>query len=275
MNGEAYSIAIELMGMYVHGAIDRVEALRQQLRAAVTNMHKRPKRHGSRMDAHQFARMIGWLLKKGRNDADARFVAGVLAKYVAENPDADENDDLIKPLLPILLTMFAPIVWPPLGMAIVKGDAAASWRIEHVLGDRLAFAEEKRPAILHMPEDILFAWAHANPDKGPAFLARLLPVLTTHNANSRPDFHPLTMRLLNEFGDRDDVQRYLIQNMHTFGWWGSVTTYYALYEQPLQSLSEHPLGEVRRWAQITLAQMRQQISSAKMHDDEQDAQWNA
>ncbi len=275
MDGEAYSIAIDIMGMYVHSALDRLEALRPQLRAAATNIHKRPNRRGSPMDAHHFARMIGWLLKKGRDDADAKFVAGTLAKYVAETPDADDNDDLIKPLLPIMLSVFAPIVWPPLGMAIAKGDAAVSWRIENVLGHRLTFAEEKKPAILHMPEDILFAWAEAYPDKGPAFLARVLPVLTTQNVNAKSAFHPLTMRLLNEFGDRDDVRRYLIQNMHTFGWSGSLTTYYALYEQPLQSLSEHPIGEVRRWAQITLTQMRQQIASAKMQDDEQDAQWNA
>jgi hypothetical protein len=45
------------------------------------------------------------------------------------------------------------------------------------------------------------------------------------------------------------------------------------YEQPLRSLSEHPIGAVRRWAQVTLTQMRKQIDSAKMEDDEQEAQW--
>ena len=88
-------------------------------------------------------------------------------------------------------------------------------------------------------------------------------------------FHPLVVRLLNEFGDRDDVRRCLVQNMHTFGWSGSLTTYYALYEQPMRSLSEHPLGVVRRWAQVTLTHMRNQMDSAKMDDDEREAQWNA
>ncbi len=274
MDGDAYSIALDIMGMYVHDKAHRLEALRPQLRMAVTNVHKRPKRRGSQMDAHHFEWMIGWLLKKGRDDADARAVAAALAKYLADDPDTDARDYFIKPLLPVMLSDFAPIVWPPLGQAIVK-DRAMAWRVEHALGDSFSFADEQKPAILHVPEDILFTWAHANPDAGPAFLARVLPVLTTRKTDAKPAFHPLVMWLLNEFGDRDDVLRCLVQNMHTFGWSGSCTTYYALYEQPLRSLSEHPIGPVRRWAQVTLTQMRKQIDSAKMEDDEQEAQWNA
>ena len=274
MDGDAYSIALDIMGMYVHGEAHRLEALRPQLQMAARNIRKCPKQRGSQMDEHHFELMIGWLLKKGKNDPDARAMAGALAKYLAEDPDADARD-LIEPLLPIMLSDFAPIVWPAFGQAIAKNRGTA-WHVEHALGDSFSFADEKKPAILHMPEDILFTWAHANPDAGPAFLARVLPVLTTQKTEAKERaFHPLVLRLLNEFGDRDDVRRYLVQNMHTFGWSGSLTTYYALYEQPLRSLSEHPIGPVRRWAQITLSQMHKQIESAKMEDDEREAQWNA
>ena len=225
------------------------------------------------MDAHLFGEMIGWLLRKGRDDADARDVAGALAKFLAADLDADARD-FIKPLLPVMLSSFAPVVWPPFGQAITK-DRTSAWHLEHVLGDLFSFADEKKPAILNVPEDILFTWAHANPDAGPAFLARVLPVLTTQKADAADRaFHPLMMRLLNEFGDRDDVRRNLVANMHTFGWSGSRATYYALYEQPLQSLFEHSIGEVRRWARVTLIQMREQIDAAKMEDDEQEAHWN-
>jgi hypothetical protein len=273
-DGDAYSIALDTMGMYVHAEAHRLEALRPQLRIAVGNIHKLVKRRGSQMDAHHFERMIGWLLKKGRDDADARSVAAALAKHLANDPDTDARD-FIKPLLPVMLSDFVPIVWPPFGQAIVK-DPVMAWRVERALGDSFSFTGEKKPPILHVPEDILFTWAHANPDSGPAFLARVLPMLTTPKTDTTErTFHPLVMRLLNEFGDRDDVRHHLVLNMHTFGWMGSLTTYYALYEQPLRSLSEHSIGAVRRWAQVTLTQMRQQIDSAKMQDDEQEAQWNA
>lgn len=269
--GVGYSVALDLMGMFVHGRLDRLEELRPQIMLAVDNVGNRPKRHGSQMDAHHFREIVGWLLKKGRNDPDARAAAGKLATFLATDPDGDSRD-LIKPLLPIMLERFAPIVWPPFGNAIVR-DRVTAWHIEHVLGDSFSFADRKQPAILHVPEDILFAWAHANPDAGPAFLARILPVLTTRSKGA--DFHLLMRRLLDEFGERDDVHRCLVQNMHSFGWTGSLTTYYALYEEPLRSLFEHPIGAVRRWAQVTHAHMRKQVETAKNDDDEQDAQWNA
>jgi len=257
--------------MFVHGQLDRLEELRPQLLLAVDNVGNRTKRHGSQMDSHHFKEMVGWLLRKGRNDPDARAAAGKLATYLATDPDGNARD-LIKPLLPIMLERFAPIVWPPFGNAIVR-DRATAWRIEHVLGDSFSFADKKQPAILHVPEDILFAWAHANPDAGPAFLARVLPVLTTRTKGA--DFHPLMRRLLDEFGERDDVHRYLVQNMHSFGWTGSLTTYYALYEEPLRSLFEHPIGAARRCAQVTHTHLRKQVEAVRNDDDEQNAQWNA
>ncbi|WP_315806360.1 MULTISPECIES: type II TA system antitoxin MqsA family protein [unclassified Bradyrhizobium] len=273
MGGAGYSVALDVMGMFVHGKHDRLEELRPQLMMAIDNLGNRPKKYGSQMDAHHFEQMVGWLLRKGREDADARAAAGKLAAYLASNPDGDARD-VVKPLLPIMLERFPSSVWPHFGNAIVR-DRATAWQVEHVLGDSFSFADRKNPAILHVPEDILFAWAHANPDTAPAFLARVLPVLTTRAKGADRTFHPLVKRLLDEFGEREDVLRYLVQNMHSFGWTGSLTTYFALYEEPLQSLFEHPLGAVRRWAQVTHAHMRKQVEAAKSDDDEQDAQWNA
>ena len=79
---------------------------------------------------------------------------------------------LVKAVLPIMLSNFAPIVWPMFGQAIVA-DRAQAWRIEHALGDMFAF-DEKNPAILKVPEDILFAWCHAHPNVAPAFVATKL-----------------------------------------------------------------------------------------------------
>ena len=272
MEGYAYSVALDLMGMYVHGNIDRLERLRPQLVTVASNVHKRPKRHGSQMDAHHFEQIIGWLLKKGREDADARAVAIELANHAAAAPDT--VDGLLKPVLPILLTNFAAVIWPTLGRAIVA-DQGKAWRLQHLLGDSFSFADTKNPAILNVPEDILFAWCHANPDVGPAFLAQFVPVLKTRRPEAGGnELHPITKRLLDEFGERDDVLRRLVANMHTFGWSGSRTTYYALYESPLRELMKHPIGAVRRWAKTMLDHILAEIQKAKMEDDEQQAEWN-
>jgi DNA-binding transcriptional regulator YiaG len=272
MEGYAYSVALDLMGMYVHGAANRLEDLRPQLVAAAKNIHKRPKRRGSQMDTHHFEQIIGWLLKKGREDADARTVAIELANHATAHPDNVQG--LVKPLLPVLLTNFAPVIWPVFGRAIVA-DQAKAWRLQHLLGDSYSFAEKKAPAILNVPEDILFAWCHANPEVGPAFLAQFIPVLESQRPQEGGNtLHPIAKRLLDEFGDREDVLKRLVNNMHTFGWTGSRTTYYALFEAPLRSLENHPIGAVRRWAKTMLGHLMAEIQATKTEDDEQQAQWD-
>jgi DNA-binding transcriptional regulator YiaG len=272
MEGYAYSVALDLIGMYVHGNMDRLERLRPQLVNVAKNVHKRPKRRGSQMDAHHFEQIIGWLLKKGREDADARAAAIELANRATAEPDT--VDGLLKSVLPILLTNFAAVIWPTLGRAIVA-DQGKAWRLQHLLGDSFSFADTKTPAILNVSEDILFAWCHANPEVGPAFLAQFVPVLKTRRPEEGGNkLHPVTKRLLDEFGDRDDVLRRLVGNMHTFGWSGSRTTYYALYESPLRELMKHPTGAVRRWAKTMLDHILAEIQRAKTEDDEQQAEWN-
>src|SRR5436309_1330673 len=70
---------------------------------AAANVHKRPKRRGSQMDAHHFERMIGWVLKKGRGDVDARAVgiAGCCARaasgHAAAPPSSVMNSRRLMP----------------------------------------------------------------------------------------------------------------------------------------------------------------------------------
>jgi hypothetical protein len=154
----------------------------------------------------------------------------------------------------------------------VKGDigkAAEALRVER---GALAAAEKpvdsfsdvKQPAILYLSEDTLFAWCHAHPDVGPAFVAAIAPVLTTRSPNA-PDrqFHSLVKRLLDEFGDREDVLRTLDRNLNTFGWMGSRSNYYALYEEPLRALEHHPIGAVRRWAKRVWYSFSREIESVR------------
>ncbi len=93
MDSVAYSVALDVMGMFVHGNRDRLEELRPQIMLAVKHVGKRPKRSGSQMSAHHFEHVVAWLLKKGRDDADARVAAGKLANYLAASPDGGRGQD--------------------------------------------------------------------------------------------------------------------------------------------------------------------------------------
>jgi hypothetical protein len=273
MEGDAYPIALDLVGMYVHGNQSRLDSLRPQLRLAAGKAGRFPKHHRFQMTGHNFKEMMDWILAKGRDDRDASTIALSFAKQLVA-ADKERNEDLIKPLLPRLLADFSEIVWPLIGEAIVS-ERKEAWRLEQLLGDRAAFDDIKKPSILQLPADMLFAWCHAHPAAAPAFVAGMVPVLTSRDPDDADrELHPVMKRLLDEFGSRLDVLTALTRNMYTFGWAGSRATYYALYDGQLRKLETHSLGPVRRWAKKTRSQLSRAIDEARNEDEEQGALWD-
>ena len=271
-SAEAFAVGVELMGMYAHGAPGALEGLRPQVRKAAENVARWGRSSGGAMYDHHFDQILTWILKKGRQDPDARAIALCLARAIANFTDW-RDVQVIKPIVPLLLSGFPEIVLPLVGQAIVS-ERTQAWFLEDVLGDRFSSDLEQNPLILSLPEDVLFAWCHAYPDRVPAFAAAIVPVLTTHRVDTLDrSLHPVTVRLLDEFGDREDVLEAFDRNVHTFGWIGSITAYFALYEEPLSTLCDHRRHQVRRWASAMHRNLRAQIESARIEDEERDAQW--
>ena len=123
--------------------------------------------------------------------------------------------------------------------------------------------------MLSLPEDVLFAWCHAHPDGAPAFAAEVVPMLTSYVADD-PEraLHPVMSRLIDEFGDRDDVWHAIGANLNTFGWSGSAAAYYELFRGPFTLLENHPKRKVRTWAKRMSREIDSGAKSARDHDDE-------
>lgn len=269
----AFDMGVDLLGMYTHGDSDKLEGLRPQVRRASECVIRWNQSRPRQLAVHRFGRLVRRILKNGREDPDARVIALNLARtLVSEEGKAPER--FVEPVLDLLLSMFPEITWPLIGQSIVS-EPHQAWRLESVLGGRIGSDRGKVAALLHLPEDTLFAWCHAHPDRAPAFVARVVPALTAYSRETSDRFlHPLLIRLLDEFGDRDDVLDAMVHRMHTFGWWGSLTTYFALYEKPLRTLLDHPKGKVRRWARRTLRGLSESIKAARDQDEEWEAQWD-
>ena len=269
-SAEGFTEAVHLMGMYAYGAPEKLEGLRPQVLKLAENATRWQLTRGWDQCQYHFELIMGWVLGKGRRNPDARATALALAKAVA-NMEGFNDDLLIKPLLPKLLSGFPEIAWPLIGQAIVSDQRRAS-RLRYVLGDPYSFGRKANPVILSLPEDTLFAWCDASPDSAPAFLAVTIPVLATQGVDApERTLHPVIARLLNEFGDRKDVLQAVESNIHTFGWSGSRTTYYAPYKEPLGKLLQHSKPEVRRWARIMLRQLDDVVANAREEDEEREA----
>ena len=271
-SAEAFAVVLDLMGMYAHGEPENLDGLRPQIRKLAQNATRwKPSQQPiSSMYDYHFEQIMSWMLRKSRQDPDARATALALAKMLVSVANFDD-DRLLQPVIPMLLSSFPEIAWPLIGQAIVSDHSRAAL-LKFTLGEPFAFADEPSSVILNLSEETLFAWCHAHPDRAPAFVAELVPVLTTKEVDApERSLHPVMERLLDEFGERDDVRLAIDLNINTFGWMGSMTTYFALYKEPLNKLSQHPKPEVRSWAKTMLRQLDASVANARSRDEEQEA----
>lgn len=273
-DAEGFAVALELMDMYTFGRKDKLEGLRLQILKVAEQATSRHVVSDPVMTEYHFEEVIGWILDKGRQDDDARTVALILARNLA-NSDSETfyEDRLLERVVPTLLRGFPEIAWPLISQAIVSGGKQAS-QLQLMMGDAFSFDHEPDSMILNLPEDVLFAWCHANPDHGPAFAGAVLPILTTRDPRAiERKLHPSTARLIDEFGERNDVQQEIEANIHSFGWMGSSTIYYQIYDAPIRGLLLHKKPGVRRWARAMLRRLEEAVQDERRREQEREARW--
>ena len=271
---EGVLVVVELVDMLAHGSRERLEDLRFQILELANALVRIDLPRQGVMVGHHAKEIFTWLLAKGRGDSDARSLALTLADGLADDDVSSHTVDLLSPVLPLLLSKFPEISWPLIGQQIV-GDTVAAWRLrEHVAGTISGHRPASEPPIMSLPPDTLVAWCSAYPEEAPACAARVLPILATGDGgDDEMVLHPLFKRLLDQFGDREDVLEATLENIHTFGWTGSLTTYFGQYLRPLESLRNHSLARVARWANRTIRQLGQEIERTRNREEEREAGW--
>lgn len=249
-----FEVAIDLMFFYSYGREERLEHLRSQLLLAAGYPSAKKEDAYDQSCAYKYESLMDWIISKGNKDADAREVAITIVRQLADEDLTYDGKKMIAQILSGLLLNFAEIAWPLIGEAI-KENGLKRWKLASILRDE-PFAGGKPSPILSVPEDILFGWCYANPETGPAFLATAFPVLAERSEETGPEqFHPTIKRLLDEFGESENVLGALAGNIHSFSGWGSEASHLARYREPLRSIENHHKGPVRRWARKMLSRI--------------------
>ena len=271
-SAEGFDVAIELLGMYSCRERETLEKFRPQLKKAAEKLTQWSDMLYGTESTYHFTNLMKWLLSNGRDDSDACAVALSLAQAIVSLEDKF-IDKSLRSLNALLLERFPEIVWPIIGQAIIS-DRLCAWRLRNILGRDLSCEDRFNAAILSLSEDTLFAWCRANPDKAPAFVASVIPVLTSYDYKDQsPSLHPITVRLLDEFGNRTDVLDAIRVNINNFVVQESPTKYFALYEAPLSKLrDEHQLQRVKNWALVTLRENNRICKLTRDREEEWDAQ---
>ena len=266
---EAFSIALDLIDMYLNGSPEAFDSLRLTIRKCVEKCVANGKVPSGTMDTFHFEQLTMRMLGQGRGDADACAIALDLAKLTVASLHRS-GKTLQSPLIRRLLSDFPEIAWPYIGEAIVS-DSSQSWLMAYVLGESISLNHEV-PPILSLPEATLFSWCHAHPNEAPAFAASVVPVLAA-GKNTENQLHPLLCRIIDEFGERSNVLNGIKHNIDKSSWTGSLTRYYNQHIKLLSTLTGHQIPAVRHWAKRLTRQFQARIEQAREQDAEEDAEW--
>ena len=260
---EAFAVTLDLIGTYGLSDPDKLDGLHPQVRMCVSRCAQGGGWPAWANASYYFEELVGWLLAKGRLDADACETARDLAGIVVERSRA-VGGEVPRSVIRKLLRDFPEVVWPSIGAAIVA-DQGVAWAMSFTLGKML----EEGPPIISLPAETLFSWCRAHPDAAPAFVAGVLPILAKEGDENV--LHPMLRRLIDEFGGRDDVLTGIENNIDTYSWGGSMAGYYRQYIGPLDALSGHSIPAVRRWAARMTREMHACIEQARDEDAEAEA----
>ena len=246
-----FAVAVELMFSYSYGQEELLEDLRPQLLLVAGYPSVRKETTHDQSCVYKYESLMNWIISKGSKNAAAREVAITIVRQLVNGDLTYDGKKMVARVLSGLLLNFAEIAWSLIGEAI-KEDKSKRWKLARILRDE-SFTGDKPSPILSVPEDTLFGWCYANPETGPAFLATAFPVLAERGEEAGPEqFHPTIKRLLDEFGEQDEVLDGLESSIHTFTWSRSSKEYFARYREPLLSIENHDKKTVRRWARKML-----------------------
>ena len=218
-----------------------------------------------------FTRIVLHMLRKGREDDHAREMALAFSTALVQRHQdgwLELYGKTLRPVLRELLSGFPGIAWQLIGGTIVSSPRFARL-MALSLGERFVCDRGVDPPILALAEETLLAWCHANPDLAPAFAAKCLPILSA--AGSDPDhhhLHPVMSRLIDDFGERADVQEAFESNLHTTGVVSSLADHFARYEAPLKLLQGHETPGVRDWARRLSRELRQLVARERTDEEE-------
>ena len=274
VSSEAYLVVIHLVSVFASDRPSELHKLQPQICRLAENVacwgkFTSQKRQGD-MTQYYFGHIMNKMLSGGRQDPDACATALALSKAVSQISCFNDGC-LFEEILPVILSGFPEIAWPLIGHAIVS-DRKRAKLFELVLGDSYPLGIEPKPHILNLPEETIFAWCHAHPEAAPSFTASVLPVLAATWKDEKAEIlHPLTQRLLDEFGYRDDVRDTIELKMHTSGWVNLEVNKYKPFMEPLNRLHEHPNPDVQEWAKNLSRRLVTEEEKAQTRDEERKA----
>ena len=219
------------------------------------------------MKSESFWPPVFTLLEEEYRAEFAKHINKRILEFIVSDDALYIGDYNIERSYSILLEKYFDVVWPDLSNALSGKDARLSYRLQHLLGDRISNTLIA-PGLLFRQDHtaVLIEWCERDPQNNPPILMSMAPVEGVSDS-----FSPIVLELVNRYGDNQRVLDSLASNMGTFSYTGSVVPLYESHINMLKGLTSHPIERVRMWASRMIAGYESRIDHEIEYEEEQDS----
>lgn len=222
----------------------------------------------SQMGGHHWEVVSNKLLRINRDIELAKHLAGEIVVMCGSDKVAWNNIRYsARSVVEVLLKECYEECWDIIGKALMSED----WRTRHYLEDIVGpgYEKEKSEALIaEIPQEGLLKWCKKNLPHGPMTIAHLTPVFSSEKEKIL--WHPLARKLIDEFGNLEEVRNKLSSNLWSFSSWGSRAPYYQKRIDLLSELSNHPIKEVCEWATSNIEYFEKEREEARREAEERE-----
>jgi len=166
-------------------------------------------------------------------------------------------------ILEVLVSQYFDVFWSYFSPKIIRRDIGFLNFKSIFSGDNGSMPKE---GILfrNIDIDFLINWLKDQPREGVYCISSMVPIMDIHSEEA--NWHPITKKIIDEFGSDDDVLSTIRSNMHTYGWQGSVIPYFQSLQNILSDLDKHHFQNVQVWARKMKKLLDDEIKRESLND---------
>jgi hypothetical protein len=225
-------------------------------------------KNSTKIEEFKWSHTINSLLEDSTDNDFAIFINRSIIDSISLQKTYHLNYE-VQRIYSILLKNHFKAIWPDLSESLIATDQDyVKFRgLKHILGSHIGGFGSKVGVLFMGDIDEIFKWCENNPTTAPHRLAELTPIFANNNDDYN-HWHPIAERLINDFGDKNEVLQSISANMGSYSWTGSVVYLLESKKKLLQSLINHNKQTVSEWAYKNINYLESEIRREKNIDEE-------
>jgi len=226
------------------------------------------KKEIKQLDNYKWSQTICSILSSSQESEFAKFINSSIIQSISwENSYHLEHH--VKDIYDILIKTHFQTIWDDLSEALMAkdDDYIKFYGLKHIIGSRIGGIGRSVGILFNGDIELIFEWCTSNKPLAPSRIAELVPIYGEDN-NLYSTWHPTAKRLIDKFGDIEDVLSHLSSNMGTYSWSGSVVPLLEAKKELFKSIENHQIQLVSEWATKYLSYADEQIRQEKNKDEE-------